>query len=371
MRMEYKVIDGPVERAQRVLLYGPEGIGKSTLASQMPDPVFIDVEDGTSALYCRRLQQPRDWAELLDEVRFARRMDGACSVVIDTADAAERMCQRHVCRQKQISGIEDIGYGKGYVYARDEFAKLLDELDACVADGINAVVICHSTMRKFEQPDEMGAYDRYELKLDKRVAALVKEWADAVLFMNYKTVVATTADGKAKARGGRRTIYTDHRPAWDAKNRWGLPDEVALDAGGVAQVCSHMHVRADRRRPEPATIPEPEPEPTVPTGEEAAEAAKPASEMDVGELKVEQARREACPDYLRPLLDRMAEDHVTIAQMEALETWKGNVEEGQPFEQWPRALADWICADWDRRVTKPLRELHDIKRTAAATDVPF
>ena len=93
--------------------------------------------------------------------------------------------------------------------------------------------------------------------------------------------------------------------------------------------------------------------------------------MDVDELKVEQARREACPDHLRPLLDRMAEGHVTIAQMEALETWRGNVKEGQPFEQWPRALADWLCADWDERVTRRLRELEDIKRTAAATDVPF
>ena len=84
-------------------------------------------------------------------------------------------------------------------------------------------------LSKFEQPDEMGAYDRWELKLNKKDAPLFKEWADMMLFLNYKTTVALSNSGKAKATGGKRVVYATHSPCWDAKNRHGLPDEFDLD----------------------------------------------------------------------------------------------------------------------------------------------
>ena len=89
--------------------------------------------------------------------------------------------------------------------------------------GVHVVLTAHAMMRKFEQPDEMGAYDRWELKLQKKTSALVKEWSDLLLFANYKTLsVATDEKGKKfKAQGGRRVIYTSHHPCWDAKNRLG------------------------------------------------------------------------------------------------------------------------------------------------------
>ena len=110
----------------------------------------------------------------------------------------------------------------------------------------------HAKMRKFEQPDEQGAYDRFEMKLSKQVAPLVKEWCDMLLFVNYKTYVVTTENKTKKAQGGKRVIYTSHHPCWDAKNRHGLPDEMELDFKNL----EHLFT-AENTTPKPQTQSEP------------------------------------------------------------------------------------------------------------------
>lgn len=239
--MNFNLTNGSIVKPQRVLIYGPEGIGKSTLAAAMPNPVFIDIEQGTSQLEVMRIDTPTTWQMLLEEVRYiTANVPQAGTIVIDTADAAERLCQHAVCIKRDKRNIEDFGYGKGYVYAMEEFNQLLLALNASIEAGINVVIIAHSQMRKFERPDEAGAYDRYELKLDKRVATLVKEWADAVLFCDYETFVSRDESGRAKASGGKRVVRTNHHPVWDAKNRWGLPDKIALDDEGYNLIREHL-----------------------------------------------------------------------------------------------------------------------------------
>jgi AAA domain len=163
-------------------------------------------------------------------------------LVIDTIDWAERMGIEHLCQTNQKKSIEDFGYGSGYIKLEEELGRFLNLLQDLVDQGINTVLTAHAQIRKFEQPDEMGAYDRYELKLGKKTSArtssLVKEWADMVLFMNYKTYsVATDDKGKKhKAQGGVRTIFTNHHPTWDAKNRHGLPDEIPMDYSQIAHI---------------------------------------------------------------------------------------------------------------------------------------
>lgn len=242
--MAFTITTGLISKPQRVLIYGPEGIGKSTLAAAMPEPIFIDIEQGTAHLDVMRIDTPDMWSTLLDEVRYiTRNVTQASTIVIDTADAAERLCQRFVCAKREKRNIEDFGYGKGYVYAVEEFNNLLIALNGAVQAGFNVVVIAHSQLRKFERPDELGAYDRYELKLDKRVATLVKEWADAVLFCDYETFVSRDDNGKAKASGGKRVVRSNHHPVWDAKNRWGLPDRLLLDEAGYKTIRAHLTER--------------------------------------------------------------------------------------------------------------------------------
>lgn len=231
------IITGKRSGALKVVLYGPEGIGKSTLASRFPRPLFIDTEGSTRHMDVARTERPASWAQLLDQVSCVWADPGLCeTLVIDTADWAEQLCITEFCANKKLTGIEEMGYGKGYVYIAEDFGRLLNTLSEITERGIHVVLTAHAQMRKFEQPDEMGAYDRWELKLQKKTAALVKEWADLLLFANYKTIsVAADKEGKKfKAQGGRRVLYTTHHPCWDAKNRLGLPEELPMEWEALA-----------------------------------------------------------------------------------------------------------------------------------------
>lgn len=268
----FEVISGKVEKAKKVVLYGPEGIGKSSLAAQFPRPVFIDTEGSTTELDVQRLPAPTSWQMINQQVQWVKQQGPSRfgTLVIDTIDWAEMQCNESVCAQHNKKGIEDFGYGKGYIYASEEFGRFLNLLSDVIESGINVVLTAHAQIVKFEQPDEMGAYDRYQLKLGQktssRTAALVKEWADMVLFINYKTFsVATDDKGKKhKAQGGSRTIYATHHPAWDAKNRHGLPDEIPLDYKHIAHIFN-MSPNATQAPPAapvtsaplPATTPDP------------------------------------------------------------------------------------------------------------------
>ena len=238
------IIRGKVNRAQKVVIYGPEGIGKTTLASRFPEPLFCDTEGGSNHMDVARTPAPTSWTMLLATVKEVVNTPGLCKTfVLDTADWAERLCIEHVCSLHEKKGVEDFGYGKGYVYVYEEFGKLLNLLNNVIQCGIHVVISAHAQLRKFEQPDELGSYDRYELKLSKKtgaqVADMIKEWCDILLFLNYRTIVVNVdgngaAKGKNKAQGGQRVMYTTHTPSWDAKNRHGLPEELPMDYSAIA-----------------------------------------------------------------------------------------------------------------------------------------
>lgn len=238
-----KIIKGKIPCAKKVVVYGPEGIGKSTFASQFPDPVFIDTEGSTNSMDVARLPKATSWQMLQEEIEYIRSNPGVCrTLVIDTIDWAEQMCIQSICDKHQKSGIEDFGYGNGYVYTKEEMGRFLNKLSEVVEAGVNVVLTAHAQIRKFEQPDELGAYDRWELKLGKKTASqtspLIKEWADMLLFANYKTFSIAVDDKgqKRKAQGGERVMYTSHHACWDAKNRYGLPEQVPFDYASIAHI---------------------------------------------------------------------------------------------------------------------------------------
>lgn len=278
-----EIIRGKIPGAKKVVVYGPEGIGKSTFAAQFPDPVFIDTEGSTKDMDVARTLDPTSWTMLMDQVEYVRIHPEICrTLVVDTIDWAEQMCVEHVCAKYQKRGIEDFGYGSGYVYTKEEFGRFLNKLTEVVNAGINVVLTAHAQMRKFEQPDEMGSYDRWELKLGKKTtsqtAPLVKEWGDLLLFANYKTMVINVdgqgaQKGKNKAQGGKRVMYTSHHPCWDAKNRYGLPEEMPFDYAGIAGI-----IEAGGHIPSETAGPKREPSADVNTPAETAKAA-PAAEQ--------------------------------------------------------------------------------------------
>lgn len=223
----------------KVVVYGPEGIGKTTFASQFPNPLFIDTEGSTARLDVARLPEPSSWPHLAEMVNFVIQNKPCKTLVVDTADWAEKLAKEYVINSggDKVKSIEDFGYGKGFTILSEQFGRFLNKLSEVTDAGIHVVVTAHAQMRKFEQPDEMGAYDRWELKLEKKVAPLVKEWADMVLFANYKTFVIEDSKTKSKkAAGGNRVMYTTHHPAWDAKNRDALPEETPFEFSAIAHL---------------------------------------------------------------------------------------------------------------------------------------
>ncbi len=227
---------GRISRPQKAVIYGPEGIGKSTLASQFPSPVFLDTEGGSHHLDISRLPAPKTWDDVTESISaLGSEVHDFRTVVIDTADWLEKLLIEHICQHANKTSIEDFGYGKGYIILAEEFTKFLGSLNPLLARGMHVLLLAHCRIVKFEQPEAAGAYDRYELKLIKQVAPLVKEWCDMQLFANYFTRIAENDSGKKRGVGGReRVLYTNHTAAWDAKNRHGFEEKLPFTFGSIA-----------------------------------------------------------------------------------------------------------------------------------------
>ena len=237
MKIEY----GKKASAIKAVLYGPGGIGKSTLASQFPNPIFDDLEAGTGQLDIARFPTAEKLEDIEEHINYLKTQPHDFQTyVIDSGDYLQALCVSKVCDEAGVTGIEKIGYGKGYSFLADEFRKILNSLNELIAIGINVVLICHCMITKFELPNEQSSFDRYSLKLQSSsrnsVADLVKEWSDLMLFLNFETYVIKTDDGKAKGQGGRRVMFTTYHPCWDAKNRFGLRDKLPLDYKEIANI---------------------------------------------------------------------------------------------------------------------------------------
>ena len=229
--MKFNITKGKQKTAIRFCAYGAEGIGKSTFAAQFPDPLFIDVEGGTKQLDVARFPQPQTWTELLDMVDAVPEDPSVCrTLVIDTVDRAEMLLTAQLLKEANVDSIEKYGggYGKGYTALAERFNKdLLMRLDKLIAKGVHVTLIAHAAMRKLESPDE-PPYDRWELKTSKKISPLVKEWTDILCFMKYEQVVVEE-NGRNKAKGkAKRVMVFNHRPTCDAKNRYGLEDDLPL-----------------------------------------------------------------------------------------------------------------------------------------------
>ena len=295
-----------------LLLYGVEGIGKSTLISNAPGVLFLDTENGTIRINTRRIKIVT-WEDLLNAVKYVNDNPTICkTLAIDTADWAEIKAIQYVCQKNRVASIENIPFGKGYSYVADEFANLLKQLNALKDKGINIVFIAHAKPRKFELPEEMGSYDRYEMKLSKQVAPLLKEWSDALLFCTYKIFVVTTETNSKKAQGGKRVIYTTHSPTYDAKNRFGLKDELDLDFKEI----SHLFAGGDV--------------PTAPAVEEAP--------------KEEQVR-----PTVAKVFDLLKAANIDEADLRKLVAAKGHYKEEVAIKDYSDDfITRWIIANWKK-----------------------
>ena len=346
---------GIQSRAQRVVIYGTEGIGKSSLAAQFPNPLFIDTEGSTSNMDVARMDKPTSWTMLMNQIAFVKANPTVCNtLVIDTVDWAETLAIDSVCSQHGKRGIEDFGYGNGYTYAREEMGRFLNKLQELVDIGIHVVLTAHAQIRKFEQPDEEGAYDRYELKLGKKTssqtAPIVKEWADMVLFCNYEIVVMTSESKKKKAQGGKRVMYTTHHPAWDAKNRFGLPEKLPMEYSAI----SHIFEKKESKKVETVTpqnvgigkvVSEPQVVEQVPSVDEVIPTGTSGTETqgDPFPLKEQINIPDSIPNSLK---DLMLQSSVTPKMLQDVAFMKGHFPQDTPIVNFPQEYWAFMVTNW-------------------------
>jgi hypothetical protein len=218
----------------RILMHGVAGVGKSTFAAESDRPVFVMTEDGLGKLQVPHFPLAMSYggvAEALDALLTEDHDFG--TVVIDSVDWLEPLIWAEACKRNAWQSIEAPGFGKGYAEALTVWREYLGKLNALRDQkGMAVIQIAHTDIKRFDSP-EHEPYDRYVIKLQTRASALLQEHSDVVLFANYQISVAKSDVGfnrrVTRALGsGARVMHTQERPAFLAKNRYGLPDTLEL-----------------------------------------------------------------------------------------------------------------------------------------------
>jgi len=227
---------GRVERPPRIVLVGGTKVGKSTLACDFPSPIVIPVagEEGVDDIDCAKFPTVHSFADLGSALQTLATEDHQYeTLVIDSVTRLESLIFAFTCEQHGKESIEKFGYGKGYIFALDNWSLFLRQLDGLRTRGMTIVLIGHVQAKGFNDPSE-ESYDRWEIRLNKHAEGLLREWTDVSLYLGLRTFVQHDDEGlreRKRAIGGERILFTQPHPTRPSGGRgvWGrLPAEIPL-----------------------------------------------------------------------------------------------------------------------------------------------
>jgi hypothetical protein len=233
------ILTGKDDKPPRIVFYAVSGFGKTTFASQAPNPIFIQTEEGVGRLEYARFPVAKSFNDVIAALELLASEDHPYrTVVIDTIDLLERLIHEAVVAEynaekgKNIKSISDMGFGAGYVKAMEQWEEILTALDYLRnKKDMMCILLAHSLIKTFSPPDS-DSYDRYRFNMHDKSSERIKDWADVVIFGNYKTFTKGEKDEKKRGVGtGLRAIHTEERPAHWGKNRYGLPYEIPFNEG--------------------------------------------------------------------------------------------------------------------------------------------
>ena len=213
--------------APRIILYGMEGIGKSTFAANFPSPIFIQTEDGLGMIDCAKFPLAKSFDEVFQElVALETEPNEFKTIVIDSLDWLERLIWDKVAQDSKVNNIEQIGFGKGYTMALTFWRIVLDHLESLHKQGKIILLLAHAVAEDYSDP-EVNSLKRFTPRLHKTARSLLAEYVDVIL-------LATRAFGAAKGdQNNPRIVRTEASPYQVAKSRFSIPAELPLDADAV------------------------------------------------------------------------------------------------------------------------------------------
>ena len=232
MSWKSTLIVGKQELPPRICIYGTHGIGKSTIASQFPEPIFISTEDGIDGLDVTSFPKATHVNDVVESIKTLIKEEHEFkTVVVDTVDwLVEPLVVEDV---ENTHDAKDLAYGKGQMLVAESFREILQGLDALRRKrNMNVVLLAHANIVKFESP-MTEPYDRYTPKLPNRCNALLQEWVDVLGFAAFNVIIKKADAGfnKEVTRGvttGERLLHLVENPAYLAKNRYSCPDNIEL-----------------------------------------------------------------------------------------------------------------------------------------------
>lgn len=230
------ISSGKRQAALRLYLYGPHGIGKNTFSACAPNPIFIQTEDGMGILETPAFPLATTSAQVHEAIStLYYEPHDYKTVVLDSADWLDNLIAAEI-RANHDS--KDLAYGKDTMLIAEQWRQFLEGFNALRSKGISVIFLGHCEIKRYDPPDQ-DSYERYQPKMTARASSLIQEWADVVLFANWKTFVKKEVVGNASAKTpttkskpmatAERVLYTGEKPAHLAKNRYGLPPELPLN----------------------------------------------------------------------------------------------------------------------------------------------
>jgi hypothetical protein len=238
---------GKRARPRKTLFYGPEGIGKSTWAAGCPGVIFLPTENGVDDLDCESFEPTANYADSMANLGWLITADHEFkAVAVDSVDWLLRQAAAYLCQQQGVTSVENLrdakgesGFGKGFKFLAEFWeSKVIKTFDCLNAKGIGVILIAHAFIKSYADP-RSAPYDRFYPALQENnnpqysIGNMMREWADDVLFANYRVYTETHKEGFNRERtnavgNGERIIYTTEKPTHLAKNRLGMPDEIPL-----------------------------------------------------------------------------------------------------------------------------------------------
>ena len=253
-----------MNRGIKAIIYGVPGVGKTTFAAQFPAPYILDLERGAE-----RYDVPHNSdIETFSEFRqvLATLPPGTGTVIIDTFDELEKMIVQHVMNRENVDSLNKIGggYGRGWLAVYEQFGQVISDLDRIrIKQGMNIVLVGHSTIKHFEPADSAG-YDRYTFACYEKNNDMLRRWSDITLFARFDSIVVEDGQNAKVKSNGKRVAYTVSNPCWDAKSRWKLPEKILFEFSAIASILTEPAKKAPETPVSAPVTPPPTAEPSEP-----------------------------------------------------------------------------------------------------------